>query len=218
MSWRAAWTSADAKANDVLEHVCGEGFWEGGIAREVARQPAGTLLHVASSMPIRDLENFADRVPVVTANRGANGIDGTIASACGAALGFSGPVTALLGDLAFAHDVGSLITARALGVSLTLVVVDNGGGGIFDFLGIAAHERETVTRYFTTPQPIDVAAIAAAHGWAVDRVTSLPELRAALAKAGSGLRVIHAVVDRAHNLAQHRAATAAVNRSLEQTT
>ncbi len=148
--WLASWTNADAKASQTLDRVCADGFWEGGIARAVARAlPANALLHVASSMPIRDLENFADRVPTVTANRGANGIDGTIATACGAALSWTGPVVALLGDLAFAHDVGSLITARALRLPITLVVIDNGGGGIFDFLGIAAHERDTVNRYFT---------------------------------------------------------------------
>jgi 2-succinyl-5-enolpyruvyl-6-hydroxy-3-cyclohexene-1-carboxylate synthase len=176
------------------------------------------LVHVASSMPVRDLESFAAKVPTVTANRGANGIDGTIATACGASIGWNGPSVVLLGDLAFVHDIGSLATARALNADLTIVVVDNRGGGIFDFLPIADHDGRAFARYFSTPQDIDISAVAMAFGFTTERVGSLPELEQALKGAGKGRRLIHAVVDRSRNVARHRAAAAAVARALEANT
>ncbi len=215
-AWLGQWQDAEAEARRVLEAAVGDGFWEGAIAACVGRVlPDCALLHVASSMPVRDLETFASKVPVVTANRGANGIDGTIATACGAALAWKGPTFALLGDLAFLHDVGSLATAKALDANLTLIVVDNHGGGIFDFLPIAEHEPRAFARYFSTPQEIDIAATAAAFGFSTTKVGSLPELEQALAGAGRGLRVIHAVVDRSRNVTRHRASATAVARALE---
>lgn len=217
-AWLAQWRRADETARRTLGDAMGDGFWEGAIAASVGRMlPESALLHVASSMPVRDLESFATRVPTVTSNRGANGIDGTIATAVGSALAWSGPTVALLGDLAFVHDVGSLATARALDVSLTLVVIDNRGGGIFDFLPIAAHDQTTFARYFSTPQEVDIASAAAAFGFTTTRVGSLPELETALADAtkSKGRRIIHAVVDRSRNVARHRAASAAVSRALE---
>ncbi|HSI06283.1 MAG TPA: thiamine pyrophosphate-dependent enzyme, partial [Myxococcota bacterium] len=214
--WLAQWQGAEREARRVLADAVSDGFWEGAIAACVGRAlPANALLHVASSMPVRDLESYAARVPVVTANRGANGIDGTIATACGAALAWDGPTVALLGDLAFLHDVGSLATARALNANLTLIVVDNHGGGIFDFLPIAAHEPRIFARYFSTPQEIDIAATAAAFGFTTTKVGSLPELEQALAGAGHGRRLIHAVVDRSRNVTRHRASANAVARALE---
>lgn len=213
-SWSSAWAKAEAAARQALERTTNDGLWEGSIARVVgAALPPAALLHVASSMPVRDLESFASRVPHVVSNRGANGIDGTIASASGAALAWNGPVVALMGDLAFQHDMGSLITARALNVELTLVVVDNGGGGIFDFLAIGASETRIREKYFTTPQPIDVSAIATAAGWNVVRATSISELESAL--TGSGQRVVHVVVPRERNVSRHRAAWAEVARAID---
>ena len=204
--WLPVWRKAESAARRALDRVCSDGLWEGSIARTLGRTlPANALLHVASSMPVRDLESFAQRVPNVVSNRGANGIDGTIASACGAALAWDGPVVALLGDLAFVHDLGSLVTARALGVDVTLVVVDNAGGGIFDFLPIGASETRVMGKYFTTAQPVDVSALASAAGFTVTRVENAAELESALASHG-GQRLVHVVVPRERNVARHRAA------------
>ncbi len=214
--WLAQWKRAERAARRALDETVSDGFWEGAIAAAVGRSlPANALLHVASSMPVRDLEAFAARVPFVTANRGANGIDGTIATACGASLAWDGPTVALLGDLAFLHDVGSLATARALSANLTIVVVDNNGGGIFDFLPIADHDQRAFNRYFSTPQDVDVGAVAVAFGFTATKVGSLPELEQALAAPGQGCRVIHAVVDRSRNVMRHRASATAVAHALE---
>ena len=131
-----------------------------------ALESAGALVWCASSMPIRHVDVMAGSQPGrrYLSNRGANGIDGTIASAAGAALASGAPVTAILGDLAFLHDVGSLKTARDLGVDLTLVVLDNGGGAIFSMLPIVEHEDVDFDRLFFTPHGMDLVAIASGFG------------------------------------------------------
>lgn len=218
--WLATWRGAEAAAQSALAAACAEGFWEGALARMLtAALPEGSLLHVASSMPVRDLESFAAARAAalhVTSNRGANGIDGTIATAAGQALGWrEGPAVALLGDLAFLHDVGSLITARQLGVDLTMVVVNNGGGGIFDFLPIAGHPT-AFTKYFSTPQQADLAALGRAAGATWRRVGSAGELAEALAgvPGARGVSIIEAVVDRSQNVKRHRDAWQAVAAAL----
>lgn len=196
--WRAAWEAADGRARAQAASLC-DTLWEGAVAREVAAAvPASGLLHVASSMPVRDLDAFAPPAPfAVTSNRGANGIDGTIATALGASLGWRGPVVALVGDLAFLHDHAALHAARALGARLVVVVADNGGGGIFGTLPIARHEG-AFERLFLTPQPGDLAAAAAGLGAYAVRVDDLQALRRSLSEAlaRDGVTVIHAVVDR----------------------
>jgi 2-succinyl-5-enolpyruvyl-6-hydroxy-3-cyclohexene-1-carboxylate synthase len=138
-------------------------------------------------MPIRDVESFGPSRPGhprVLANRGANGIDGVVSTAWGVALATDGPVVALVGDLAFLHDVSALVRpatgpagygpaaapgGRARTPSCTLVVADNGGGGIFSFLPPATLiEPQTFEALFGTPQAPDVAAVAAGFGLPVD--------------------------------------------------
>ena len=130
------------------------------------RLPAGTTLAVASSMPVRDLEYVAcpgDTGLVPRCNRGANGIDGTLSTACGLAHGADLPVTLLTGDLAFLHDSNGLLLRRKLRGSLTVVLVNNRGGGIFGHLPVAAFEPP-FEEFFATPQDVDFAALCAAHG------------------------------------------------------
>ncbi len=217
-AWLAAWQDAERRAAERLEAACAHGLWEGAVARLVARAlPPGALLHVGNSMPVRDLESFAparSEPLAVTVSRGANGIDGCIATTAGAALAWPGPVTTLLGDLTFLHDLGGLAAAVALGVSATLVVPANGGGGIFEFLPIARHPR-AFEPAFLTPQPIEVAAAARALGARYRRLETLQALEAALATPDEGLRVLEVPIDRRENVARHRATWAAVAEALE---
>jgi 2-succinyl-5-enolpyruvyl-6-hydroxy-3-cyclohexene-1-carboxylate synthase len=123
-------------------------------------------------MPIRDLESYGlprDRPPRVVANRGANGIDGVVSTAVGVALSGGGPTVALVGDLAFLHDVSSLVSSpEDLVLDLTVVVADNAGGGIFSFLAPAeALDGRSFDLLFGTPQASDPAAVAAGFGWPV---------------------------------------------------
>jgi 2-succinyl-5-enolpyruvyl-6-hydroxy-3-cyclohexene-1-carboxylate synthase len=141
--WLQTWRSADELAAEaILGVLAAGGLSEPALAAELGvLLPAEATLFVASSMPVRDIETFwpvRPDPPRVLCNRGANGIDGTVSSAFGAAAAARGPVVLLIGDVAFAHDVGGLLAARRLELPLTIVLVDNGGGGIFDFLPVAA--------------------------------------------------------------------------------
>ena len=137
--WLTAWVAADQAADDAIAAVIAahDEPTEPGVARTVvASAPDGAVAVVASSMPIRDVEWYAaprDGLTVL-ANRGANGIDGVVSTAVGVAVGSRRPVTALVGDIAFLHDANALLGAAGRGIDLTIVVVDNDGGGIFSFL------------------------------------------------------------------------------------
>ncbi|RMG10334.1 MAG: 2-succinyl-5-enolpyruvyl-6-hydroxy-3-cyclohexene-1-carboxylic-acid synthase [Planctomycetota bacterium] len=213
--WRAAWRAAERGARAAARAATEDGLWEGAVARTVAEAlPAGTLLHAASSLTIRDLDAYAPPRPDgprIVASRGLNGIDGTLATAFGEALAWPGPTCVLLGDLAFLHDAGALLAARALGVEATVVVVDNGGGGIFDLLPIAAHPT-AFARWFRTPQRADLASLCAAAGVPCLRADDLGSLRKAL-RTPEGLRVVWLPVDPTDSLARRRAAEGAALRA-----
>jgi 2-succinyl-5-enolpyruvyl-6-hydroxy-3-cyclohexene-1-carboxylate synthase len=178
--WRRAEAGAwavisDALAGDAGRPMGAASLTEPGLAHCLAaRMPADGTLVVSSSMPIRDVEAFAqprDRPPRILANRGANGIDGVMSTAWGVALGNPGPTVALVGDLAFLHDVSALVGAAGSTAPLTVVVADNGGGGIFSFLDPAAKlAADSFETLFGTPQSQDVATVAAGFGWPVDDV------------------------------------------------
>ena len=197
-AWAASWMEREAAAQKAIASVV-EG--EPSVARTLTESlPASTTLLVASSMPYRDVEWYgapAQDVRLV-ANRGVNGIDGMVSTALG--LATAGPVVALLGDLAFLHDAGGLVGAEG---DCTFVVVDNQGGGIFNFLPQAA--LPDFERYWGTPPGVDPAAVAAGYGVPVTVGSSLPAVEAPI-----GVRVIVVRSDRAHNVAVHQALLAAV--------
>ena len=165
------WRCADDAAATVIAAELGDrADDEIAIARAVvALVPTGGALVVASSMPVRDVEWYGPTRPDIDvfANRGANGIDGTIATAIGvASTGRS--TTVLLGDVAFLHDSSALVGLAARTIDLQVVVIDNDGGGIFSFLPQAELlETPTYEQLFGTPHGTDLTALAAAHGLTV---------------------------------------------------
>jgi 2-succinyl-5-enolpyruvyl-6-hydroxy-3-cyclohexene-1-carboxylate synthase len=169
-------------------------------------------------MPVRDLGSFTaprHHEVAVMCNRGANGIDGTIATALGQAQAWGrGPAALVVGDLAFLHDAGGLLASAQMDASLLVVVINNGGGGIFGFLPIAQHP-ERFEQLFLTPQRARIEPLCQAAGAGYERVETLEALeRAARQNLGRpGVFVIEALVDREHNLAQHRLAWAQVSRA-----
>ena len=181
-TWLDGWLAAEHAARAAIDAIldADDVPFEGRIARDIAAAvPDGGALLVASSMPVRDLEGFAaPRTGVrVFANRGANGIDGLVSTTLGIACGRHGmdiagtrraATVALLGDLAFLHDCNGLLGAATRGIDATFVVVDNGGGGIFHFL--PPRRLPEFEALFATPQPVDLAALAAVHGVDVARV------------------------------------------------
>jgi 2-succinyl-5-enolpyruvyl-6-hydroxy-3-cyclohexene-1-carboxylate synthase len=233
-SWLDSWRRADAAARAVLDrHLDGEARpTEPRVARDVgAVVPDPATLVVASSMPVRDLDRFlAPRSGLrVVANRGASGIDGFVSTALGVALAAAepsvtapvrGPTVALTGDLALLHDAnGFHLAPDAPTVDLTIVVVDNDGGGIFSFLPQAGFPG-SFERVFGTPHGRDLAGLATFHrlGYAaVSRADELPGAVSAAIAAG-GLQLVHVRTDRPANVALHRELTTAVHRALDSLT
>ena len=180
-AWLGRWRDADARAASAIEATIGtDEINEPRIARELATAvPAGATVVIAASMPIRDVETFwpvLDAPPRALANRGANGIDGTISTAYGVAAATGGPTYLLIGDVALAHDVGGLLAGRRLGVPLTIVVIDNAGGGIFDFLPVATQGAE-YEEHVLTPTGLEVERVAALYGAGYRSVADLAGLR-----------------------------------------
>lgn len=215
--WLDTWRDADARAGVALASALGPGLSEPAVAAEAgASLPSGSTLWVASSMPVRDAETFfplRDDGPRALANRGANGIDGTVASALGAAAS-GAPVTVHLGDVAFAYDLTALITAARHRLSLTVLLVNNDGGGIFHFLPIAA-AADAFEEHIATPHGLDFAALARAFGAAHEQIEDRPALAAALAAPPDGIRILEVRTDRRENVEVHRRCWAAVAAALD---
>ena len=206
--WLDRWRGADrdlARRLDAL--LDGEGaLTPHRVAGAVAAAlPAHGLLFVGASSPVRDLDLMVPRYEVgarrkVIANRGLSGIDGTISSAVGAALGRPSSTRsfALMGDVTFLHDANGLILgpdeARP---DLTIVVVNDDGGSIFAMLEQGSEQyADRYDRLFGTPHHVDLSSLCAATGTPHWRVDSLAELQHALASPNGGIEVVEAVVRR----------------------
>jgi 2-succinyl-5-enolpyruvyl-6-hydroxy-3-cyclohexene-1-carboxylate synthase len=170
------------------------------------RLPADTPLFVANSMPVRDLEyvwECGDRRTHVFFNRGANGIDGTLSCALGVTHR-NHPGLLLTGDLSLLHDSNGFLIGPKYKGSLTIVLINNQGGGIFEHLPVA-QQKDCFEEYFATPQKMDFAQLAKAHGIAhvaiesweqfVSEISNLPE---------SGIRLLELRTDRKRDCARRR--------------
>lgn len=213
VGWLDAFLEFDEAAERILRAASQDDLlWEAPIiAALIAAAGEKETLFSGNSMSIRDFDAFSGlhAKPLrLLANRGTNGIDGSIASILGVATA-SGPTLAMIGDVAFAHDVGSLQVANNL--DALIVVLNNGGGAIFDY-------QDAVTapgyRDFLCPPSIDIAQAARACGWQHWRADSRAGFEDALreARSGHGARLIEAVIDRSASVARHRAYWAEVSR------
>jgi 2-succinyl-5-enolpyruvyl-6-hydroxy-3-cyclohexene-1-carboxylate synthase len=259
--WLALWRSADERAAEaILGELGRHELSEPAVASELGvLLPERATLFVASSMPVRDIETFwpvRSDPPRVLCNRGANGIDGTVSAALGAAADASdpvrgavdganagpvggatgspqaNPVVLLIGDVALAHDIGGLLAAGRLRLKLTIVLLDNGGGGIFDFLPVSSSRmarspdmggrragggEDIYTRHVATPTGLDFERAAGLYGLAHQRPRDVFAFRAALEDAlerAPGSSVIEVRGDREANVELHRRMWEAVSRSL----
>ncbi len=200
-----------ASVDDVIESVLSrtDSVSEPTAARLVAKFiPGNHGLFLANSMPIRDMDMFAcgdGARAAVAANRGASGIDGLIASATGFARGLGQPVTLLIGDLAVLHDLSSLAMINATTQPLTIVVINNDGGGIFSFLPVARHE-EFFERYFGTPHGLSFQDAAAMFGIAYSAPQTTDEFSSTYRAAASGdaSMIIEVKTDRSENAELHQ--------------
>lgn len=207
-SWVEAWSGAERAAQVAIDEVLAgrESLSEPGLARAIGGLLGdGEQLLVASGMPVRDLEAFAAGGPTEArfhSNRGANGIDGLVATASGLALGAGRPTWVLLGDLALAHDLGGLAAIALAPGPLRLIVVDNGGGRIFEFLPQAEQvERERFERLFITPSDLDLERVASLFRLEYLAVRRPADLKAAREHPRA---LVHARVEPAENVELHR--------------
>jgi 2-succinyl-5-enolpyruvyl-6-hydroxy-3-cyclohexene-1-carboxylate synthase len=208
-SWLGAWRTADDLVPEALA-ATPDPFEPKAWTAVAESAPDDAVVWVASSMAIRDVESFfpACSKPLrLLANRGANGIDGTVSAAAGAALAAGGRAHLLTGELALVHDVSGLLAAARLGVELTVVCVNNGGGGIFDFLPVAAAADPALyEEHIVTPSGVDLRRLAAVAG--LEHVeAATPEEVSAAAHGGV---LIEVRTDRRDNVERHRGLVARV--------
>ncbi|NND84596.1 MAG: hypothetical protein HKN46_05545, partial [Acidimicrobiia bacterium] len=197
--WLDRWVAVDEAIGEAFADLP----WpsEPATARTVIANRDGADVWVASSMPIRDVDAFGGATGArVFGHRGANGIDGLLSAAAGNAAATGERVIALLGDLSLLHDIGAFITARSLDVDLTVVVVNNLGGGIFHFLPQA--DQPGPFDLLTTPHEHDLGAIVSGFGVTYHLAQTEDELRVRMARA-KGISVIEVRTDRDENVAVH---------------
>ena len=215
-SWRGALPGID----DIIDSELAkhESISEPGLARAVSRLlPAGHVLYLGNSMPIRDMDMFAvpdgssDRV---LANRGASGIDGCIATAAGVADETAQPLTAIVGDLACLHDLNSLALLHQKPV--TLIVINNDGGGIFSFLPAAAH-ADIFESHFGTPHGLHFEHAASMFGIPYQRPSGHVKFEEAYFAAvqSRGPSLIEVTTDRKENVRLHREIEKTIKNYLE---
>jgi 2-succinyl-5-enolpyruvyl-6-hydroxy-3-cyclohexene-1-carboxylate synthase len=208
-AWAREWQRAGQQVAAALAREASP--WPVGtsVARTVLESlPEGATLFLGSSNPVRDVDLAAGSrtAPLtVVANRGLAGIDGCVSTASGIALAGTAPTYALLGDLTFLHDAGGLLVGPLeREPDLTVVVVNDDGGGIFTLLEPGAPELATeFERVFGTPTGTDLSALCAAHGVHHVRAATKDALATALAQEPHGLTVVEVPVDRAAHRAEH---------------
>ena len=201
------WAAFERKARAALDARLGATaeLFEGKAAWLLARHlPEATPLSLGNSMPVRDVEYFwpgnVRRVPAFF-NRGANGIDGTLSTALGVAHGTDRPAVLLTGDLALLHDTNGFLLRPKVRGSLTVVVINNRGGGIFEHLPVAQFEP-TFEEFFATPQEADFEKLAAAYGAGYVLVRDWDHFTGLIsALPASGVRVIELRTDRKRDAA-----------------
>jgi 2-succinyl-5-enolpyruvyl-6-hydroxy-3-cyclohexene-1-carboxylate synthase len=234
--WLALHRRADRAARAALGEGEGNGsFFDGGVFPRLARHlPEDAALVVSSSMPLRELEAFfvppvdPDRRIDVFANRGVNGIDGVTSTAAGIAegrrVGSDSRTVLVTGDVAFTHDLSGALAAGRLASDLTVILIDNGGGAIFDHLPLAAlpEHRAAFERHFTTPPGADFEALARGLGWSYEAPDDWESFDRAFEAAARVRppRLIHVRTDRERAKRLREELTekiaAAIDRSLEE--
>ena len=208
--WCASWQRASEHVARRLDGILSgdQALNEPKVAWLVSRRlGAGEGLYLASSMPVRDMDAFGCPRPepaVVGANRGASGVDGTIATAAGFARGLGKSVTLMIGDVAFLHDLNSLRLSRTLDTPFVIVVLNNDGGGIFSFLPIAGFS-DAFERYFGAPHGMTFEHAAALFGVEYARPATADEFVDAYdqARGWSGATVIEVQTGRRDNYDLH---------------
>jgi 2-succinyl-5-enolpyruvyl-6-hydroxy-3-cyclohexene-1-carboxylate synthase len=188
VAWRDQWVAAGKRATAAIAAtLVSTPLHEGHVVRALStRLPDPAQVFIGSSMPIRAAEAFwpqARPQQRFFGNRGASGIDGLVSTGLGLAAGRGNlPTVLLLGDLSLYHDMNGLWALRRHGIRATLVVCDNDGGGVFNFLPQAEH-KDVFEELFATPLGLDLSQIARLYGLVFSPVTDRSGLEPAIADA-----------------------------------
>ncbi len=205
--WLPSWRGAGQLVAESIDRVldASEELTEPRVARDLAAAlPTGAALVVASSMPIRDLDQtMRPRTGLtIVANRGVSGIDGFVSTAQGFAAASGAATWALAGDLSLLHDVNGF--AAESSPDVTYVVINNNGGGIFSLLPQASSvDPQTFERLFGTPHHVNLEALADAYGVGYSRAATATDLAQEMSKPPKGLAIVEVRTDRAANAALH---------------
>lgn len=184
-------------------------LFEGKVVSELQQLlPDGSRLFVGNSMPIRDVDTFFrnhDKEIEIIANRGANGIDGIVSTALGVSVDHKKPTFLLIGDLSFFHDLNGLLVAKMNQLNLTVILVNNDGGGIFSFLPQSKEEKHFETLY-GTPTGLNFSKVVEMYEGKYVKIESWNEFRDYLTNEwnNSGLQVIELATDRMTRVKIHR--------------
>ncbi len=222
-SWCEQWRRIDQAAKqavcDFRTSEAGEPGEGAVLATVVSGVPEGTTLFVSNSMPVRDLDAFGGggKALRVYGNRGASGIDGIVSTVGGMAAAGEGrsPIVAIVGDVAFYHDMNGLLAVAKYRLDIVFVVINNDGGGIFHMLPIRDHEPE-FTRYFATPHGLDFRHVADLYGISYRCVDHPNDAADALGDvlACAGPRILEVRSDRDQNQHARQAVVEAVRQAV----
>lgn len=207
-NWLQKWQNINEVAKQALTKREEIKMTEGHLVQTVINKvPNKSIVYVGNSMPIRDLDTFLlsnDKSIRILANRGANGIDGLVSSALGAASDGE-HVTLIIGDLSFYHDFNGLLAAKQSNISLTIILINNNGGGIFSFLPQANQEKHFEV-LFGTPLNIEFDKVVEMYGGSHRVVNSWCQFEKAVETSyqEKGLSVIEARTIREENVEWHR--------------
>lgn len=208
-SWLRKWKNMNHIAKKHILSSQEEKMTEGEAVRSLFEvTPNDSYVYVANSMPIRDVDSFmlnTEKNITVLANRGANGIDGLISSGMGAATSKK-PVTIIAGDLSFYHDMNGLLAAKFFQLNVTILLINNNGGGIFSFLPQSNSNNKHFEAIFGTPLDIDFRYAAFMYGGKYAIANTNDELKELLQTSHNqkGLHVIEIKTDRAENVVWHQ--------------
>ncbi len=223
-AWLSLWQDTDKITQQALRNAIYDfnELFEGRVFSELTNLlQDGTTLYIGNSMPVRDLDTFfwssKQRIRII-GNRGANGIDGIISSALGASAvaGQHEPTVLVLGDLSFYHDLNGLLAARLYRLNLTIILINNDGGGIFSFLPQAAYP-EHFEQLFGTPTGLDFRLAVEMYGGRFQRVENWESFRKAVNQGlhTGGLDVIEIPAERTSNVKMHRQLWEVVKKAID---
>jgi 2-succinyl-5-enolpyruvyl-6-hydroxy-3-cyclohexene-1-carboxylate synthase len=200
-SYLARWCELEVKARQAIDLLMAETDWlfEGKAAWLISQTlPSATPVFIANSMPVRDVESFwvPNNSRIVPGfNRGANGIDGTLSTALGIAHHQQSSII-LTGDLALLHDTNGFLLKNKFVGHLTIILINNNGGGIFESLPISKFDPP-FEEFFATPQNVDFARLCETYKVEYELITSWQHLQKLLSSLPvAGIRVLELRTDR----------------------